>query len=56
MIEVNYSGQEDTFSTVEEAITFSDNLSVGSDIWVNGELYRTRISDCFAGGFIVEVM
>ena len=56
MIEVNYTGQEKSFTTLEEAINFSDNLTVGSDIWVNDELYRTRINNYLSGKFEVEVM
>jgi len=57
MYEVNYTGTEKVFNTLEDAIEFQSQLqtsNTGSDIWVNGNLYKSVYKNYFTGEWIVE--
>ena len=49
IIEVNYSGLEKEFETIEEAEKFADTLEHGYDIWVNNKLHQTKIKNFKTG-------
>jgi len=51
-IEVNWNGHEHSFTSIEEAIAFCEELAekkTGSDIWVNDNLYKTYMYNSFTG-------
>ena len=57
MFEVCYSGNEDTFDTVDQAEAFCWDLmvqGVGSDIWVDEVLYKSYIYDFKTRTFSIE--
>ena len=47
--EVNYSGKEEKFSTIEEAKEFANNLTDGYDIWENGNLIKSVVKNFKTG-------
>ena len=57
MIAVNYNGREKVFDTVEQAMDFCDELmiqNVGSDIWVDGQLYMSYVYDFVSDSWVIE--
>jgi len=40
--EVNYNGEEKSFSSKDHAIKFMDGLDCSSDLWIANTLLRTR--------------
>jgi hypothetical protein len=54
-IEVNFSGKEKSFTSVEDAMVFGSNLDDGFDVWVDGGLFVSCIKNCFTGQFESEV-
>lgn len=54
-IEVNFSGKEKSFTSIEAAMAFGSNLDDGFDVWVNDGLFVSCIKNCFTGKFESEV-
>ena len=57
MISVTYNGREKVFDTVDKADEFCWDLmiqGIGSDIWVDEELYKSYVHNFIAGTWVIE--
>lgn len=54
-IEVNFSGKEKSFTSIEDAVLFGSELDDGFDVWVDSGLFISCIKNYFTGKFEAEV-